>query len=428
MKIISKVLMLSLILSAQSALASQQGIQAQIEKLELESKSQQKLIKQLQTQTENFKTKNLLSMPPPQPQNISTDTSLGGYAEIGYNGYTKDVSRNQMDLKRFVLFVGHRFSDKLSFTSEVEWEHAVTSATDRGETEVEQAFLSYELNSNLKLRTGLFLMPFGFLNENHEPPVFYGVERNEVETRIIPSTWREGGLSLSGSQDSGIDWQVGIVTGFNFAKFDDAASPLRAVHQELQFAKARDISYYLSINYQIPGFVIGSSLFTGDSSQGNSDFKSDNTKPDFSGLRGTITLWALQSRWQTLGFDFQALFAKGSLTDADKIDQALQNFNLSHPTVRAYLPSEFYGWYLQAAYPISIATESKLSPFIRYEEYNTQSKMPGGFTSDPLNADRITTLGFSLKPHPQVVFKVDYQDYRDNSANNRFNLGTGCLF
>ena len=66
------------------------------------------------------------------------DTTIGGYGEISYNGYVHDASRNQADLKRFVLFFGHRFSDKLSFNSEVEFEHAVTSASDKGEAEIER--------------------------------------------------------------------------------------------------------------------------------------------------------------------------------------------------------------------------------------------------------------------------------------------------
>ena len=42
-------------------------------------------------------------------------------------------------------------------------------------------------------------MPAGLLNENHEPTAYYGVERNFVETAIIPTTWREGGLQVVGT-------------------------------------------------------------------------------------------------------------------------------------------------------------------------------------------------------------------------------------
>jgi hypothetical protein len=54
--------------------------------------------------------------------------------------------------------------------------------------------------------------------------------------------------------------------------------------------------------------------------------------------------------------------------------------------------------------------------------------MPAGFDSDPANKDRVFTSGLSFKPHPQVVFKGDYQRYRDNRINDRFNLGMGYMF
>jgi hypothetical protein len=50
-----------------------------------------------------------------------------------------------------------------------------------------------------RLRAGIELIPIGILNLTHEPPTFYGVERNAVETFIIPTTWREaaGGAMTS---------------------------------------------------------------------------------------------------------------------------------------------------------------------------------------------------------------------------------------
>jgi hypothetical protein len=65
----------------------------------------------------------------------------------------------------------------------------VSSASDVGEFEVEQFYVDRRLNDAMTLRAGLFLMPFGLLNEHHEPTNFYGVQRNFVETMIIPSTW-----------------------------------------------------------------------------------------------------------------------------------------------------------------------------------------------------------------------------------------------
>jgi opacity protein-like surface antigen len=408
--------------------ASPESLQHELDTLKTQM---QQLQRQLDTTTEQQK-KSAAPAPDATPAvQIQSDTTFGGYGEIAYNDYRKDSSRNQADLRRFVLFLGHRFNERLTFNSEVEWEHAVTSATDQGESEIEQAYLNYVLTPSVNLKTGLFLMPFGFLNESHEPPVYYGVERNFVETRIIPSTWREGGLGLHGSTDLGLAWDAGVTTGFNVSKFDDPSAPLASMHQELQFAQAHDLALYGALNYRgVPGLTVGSALFSGNSAQGNAAFKADNTQPDFSGINARVTLWDVHTRWQAGGADLQALYAKGKIGDADRIDQTLQAFNTANPLSppRAFVPDEFYGWLVQAAYMVWQREEMSLTPFIRYERYNTQSSMPEGFAADPANADRVTTAGLSFKPHPQVVFKADYQKFKDNTRNDRFNLGLGYMF
>ena len=407
------------VLLASSAFADEAELKTRIEKLSEQNKIQAEAIHDLQT-----KTDHLIS-----EKSNSNDVKIGGYGEMGYNRYSQDNSRSIADLKRFVFFLGYRFNDKLSFNSEVEWEHAVTSSTDQGESEIEQAYLNYELGHGTNLKAGLFLMPFGFLNQSHEPPVFYGVERNEVETRIIPSTWREGGFGISGDDFLSLNWDAGITTGFDFAKLDDASSPLHAIHQELQFAKANDPAFYEALNYrQIPGFVFGESVFTGNSGQENADFKANSALPNFAGIGDRITLWDLHTRWEKRGWDLEALYAHGYIGDSNEIDQTIRTFNTANSGSRPLVPSEFYGWLLQASYTVWEKGEQSLSPFARFEQYNTQSKMPIGFSADSANTDRVATLGFSLKPHSQVVVKADYQKFLSHGANDRLNLGLGYMF
>ncbi len=363
------------------------------------------------------------------PASADSAPSLGGYGEIAYNHYPRGADRDQADLKRFVIFLGYGFNDQWSFNSEVEWEHAVASADDLGESEIEQAYLNYQFAPSLNLKTGLFLMPFGLLNQAHEPPVFYGVERNEVETRIIPSTWREGGIGLSGNTALGLDFDAGVTTGFDVAKFDDPGSPLSSMHQELQLAKANDLAAYGALNYRgLPGFTLGGALFTGNSGQSNADFESDQSGPDFSGINGRIFLWDGHTRWQKKGWDLEAVYAQGVIGEADRIDAQLQAFNAANNDDRPYVPDQFYGWLVQGAYTVFRHGDLSLAPFLRYEQYDTQLKMPAGFTYDPTNADRVTTAGFSFKPLSQVVFKADYQYYKDHTDNSRFNLGLGYMF
>jgi len=377
------------------------------------------------------------SRPAPQPEATqaaavaekpASPVNIFGYGELNYNNYTNDSSRSQADLRRFVVGFGYAFSDQLHFNSEVEWEHAIASAEDQGEVEIEQAVLDYQANRHFNVKGGLFLMPFGFLNQRHEPPTYYGVERNEVETRIIPTTWREGGVGLSWATDNGITYEFGVTTGFDISKFGDPSEPLASMHQELQLARAHDLSYYAAVNYRgIPGLTFGGAGFTGNSTQGNAAFRADNTLPDFDGLNGRVTLWDVHARWQPGNFDLAALYARGTIGDAAQIDQILLAYNQANATNLAFVPAGFYGWYAQAAYKFHIRQDVTLAPFVRYEYYNTQSSMPVGFAADPANANHVLTGGINFYPHPQVVIKADYQKYTDRD-NNRFDLGLGYMF
>jgi hypothetical protein len=141
------------------------------------------------------------------------------------------------------------------------------------------------------VRAGLFLMPAGLLNENHEPTAFFGVERNFVETAIIPSTWREGGIQLVGNFDNGLTVQGGISSSFDLTKWDAAAtegaeSPLGSIHQELALAKARDLAVFGAVNWRgMPGLLVGASLFTGGATHGQAAASS------------RVTLWDAHARW-----------------------------------------------------------------------------------------------------------------------------------
>ena len=411
-------------------LAAQAEQLARLEaKLQAVSSTQVTQAQTLQTVTAQAET--AAAAPPPSFTSAGgqSNTTIGGYGEISYNGYLRDRSRNQADLKRFVLFFGHRFNDKISFNSEVEVEHAIASSGDAGEIEIEQAYINYAVNPAVNVKAGLFLMPFGFINRTHEPPNFFGVERNEVETRIIPTTYREGGVSVWGTTKFGLSYDFGVTTGFSFAKFDDPGSPLRATHQELSLAKAANLQVYGSLEYRpVPGVLVGGAYLTGNSGQANADFKRDPAKPDFSGIKGKVTLWDVHARVQRAGFDLKALYAQGSYGNAGAIDGVIEAFNTANGTDRPILPSRFYGWMVEGGYTFRLGETLTLSPFARYEKFNTQARLPVGFTADPANRDRVFTTGVSLKPIDDVVLKFDYQRFIENRANDRINVGIGYQF
>jgi hypothetical protein len=381
---------------------------------------------------------------------LFSNIKLWGYGEIYYTRPTHDEKEAQADLARAVFGIGYTFNDRTEFNSEFEVEHAVASATDPGEFEVEQFYVDRQLNDAVALRAGLFLMPFGFLNEHHEPTNFYGVQRNFVETLIIPSTWREGGFNLHGDTPFGLGWNVGLTTGFDLSKWnfapefplyttaldleDSDSAPLQSTHQELALANAQHLSQYVSLNYfGVPGLTIGGAISTGDAVK----VPAPPNVPIPGNQR--VTLWEGHARWTPGKFDLSAIYAHGSISN-------LTIANASNPGSPNPIPSDFYGYYLQGAYTAWEEGEYRFAPFVRWERYNMGSRHegtpgpvvpaglvpisanPGDYGYWPINRDRVWTVGANFYVTPHLVFKADYQWFELNEDFTRFDLGLGLAF
>lgn len=346
-------------------------------------------------------------------------TVLTSYGEMSARFYNKDTGRNSADLTRFVLGFQHRFDSQTKLVTELEVEHAVSSADDAGEVAVEQAYIERQLNANWAARAGLFVMPIGLLNENHEPTAYYGVERNFVETAIIPSTWREGGVQFVGDLGQGMTLQAGLSTGFNLNKWDatdaeTAESPLGAVHQEMSQARSHDWGTFAALNWRgVPGLQLGGALFTGQGSQGETGVS-----------KMGVTLWDLHARYTPGAWDLSALYAQGRISHTADFNQTL----VGNPYL---VPSRFSGWYTQAAYKLWSRGDLALSPFVRWEQFNTReafADIGAGLTPDAAKAERVITVGANLAVGAGVVVKADIQRFKENSDDNRVNLGLGWSF
>ena len=352
-------------------------------------------------------------------------TTLSGYGEINYNRPRINAADAQLDVRRAVLGLAHRFTDKTRLNMEIEIEHAVVSAGDSGEVALEQLYIAHQLTPEIGLQTGLFLIPAGLINRNHEPTAYYGVERNFVETAIIPSTWREVGVGVVGTPFAGfargLEWNVGITSGFDLNKWDSTSSdgresPLGSIHQEGQKARARNLSSYVALDYKgIPSLLVGGSIFSGRVGHG---------QPDFAARNARVTLWDGHVRWTPGRWDLSAVYAKGTISGA-------RDLNLTFVGNPTPVPREFFGWYLQGAYTLWSNGESSVSSFVRYERFNTASKiddLPPGLGFDPTPTERVATVGLSYRLNPGVVFKADYQKFKVDPSRDRYNIGLGYAF
>lgn len=352
--------------------------------------------------------------------------SLGGYGEALYQNFAAEAQngspsgqRNQLDMARIILYTGYKFSDKILFNSEIEFEHGTTGAgaDERGEVSVEFGYLEFRPWTQVGIRAGMLLVPLGFINELHEPPIFLGSQRPDVERAIIPTTWREVGAGLFG-ESGPLQWRAQVVAGLNSAEF--SSSGIRGGRQQGSKSLAEDLALAGRIDYAgAPGLLLGGSVFSGNSGQGAS--------VDGRRIEGRVTLFDLHAQFEHRGLWLRALYARTTLGDAAMINA--QNGLLGGMSVG----SRQHGFYAEAGYDLlNTRPRGQLAviPFVRYERIDTQSRVPEGFAKNPARDRRVLTAGLSVKPLTNVVLKADYQAHSNEAGSgvSQFNMAVGFLF
>jgi len=303
----------------------------------------------------------------------SDGTTLGGYGELHYSQLDGvEGDSDEIDFHRFVLFFGHEFSERAHFFSEVELEHSITGEGAPGEVELEQAYVDFRLNDTLSTRTGLFLLPIGILNETHEPTTFYGVERNDVESIILPSTWWEGGASLHGQLGNGLSWDLAAHSGLAMPTTGGDAFRIRDGRQKVGEAIASDPAYTARLRYTgVPGLELAASY----------QYQTDPSQVPGDGLDSGQLLTA-HAIYEQNGFGLRALYAtwdfKGTAVEAAGADRQ-------------------DGWYLEPSYRLN----DRWGFYARYED------LDGARAQDQFSQ---TEFGFNFWPVDGVVLKMDYRD------------------
>jgi hypothetical protein len=352
--------------------------------------------------------------------------SIGGYGEVLYQSFaasrqdgTPSGLTDTIDLSRAVLYFGYKFDDHFVFNSEVEFAHAVAASDKEGEVEVEFAYVDWLSNSRaFRARAGLVLVPMGFLNELHEPPTFFGARRPDVERFILPATWRELGFGAYG-ETGPFTYRVFLVNGLNSEGY--SAEGIREGRQEGSLAKARDFALTGRLDFiGADGLLAGASFFTGCSGQGRTTVSGES-------VCGQTTVWDVHADFRWRGLSVRGLVAGSAISDAAAINE-LNGLSGDEGVGRRQR-----GWYGEAGFDVlTLARRTKLSltPFVRYEEWDTQASVPDGYERNPENDLTQWTAGVVFKPIPQVVLKLDGQ-WRRNAARtgvNQLNVALGYEF
>lgn len=340
-------------------------------------------------------------------------TVISGYGEMSFKRNVAYKS-SKASLDRVVLFVGHQFSSRISFFSELEVADArVEGGSILGEIGMEQAFLKYSLNPRQYFIAGLITPRIGITNENHLPTNFNGTERPQVEQFVIPTTWRELGVGFYGQMSKfPIAYSIAIMNGLDAQKFQhgfgigkgsgggqSVAANNMAITGSLR-------AYWGDFQVQVSGYYGGSI--------GLSPFVADSLGIEHGAFAAPITMGEANVQYAKDGFNFKLLGAYIYNPKASDINRTFANNTAE----------QIYGMYAELSYDVlnnaykENMHNKSLIGFVRYERLNLNAGLPENGIIDGTLDQHHAIAGLGFFPVPNVAIKADVR-YTHTGAFNK---------
>ena len=347
------------------------------------------------------------------------NTKISGYGELDYifrkeNG--NGNGGNTLDPRRVVLNVTSQLAEWIDFNSELEWEHGGSDGGPDGSISVEQAYLTFKINPALHVKSGVLLMPMGAINQNHEPVNFYSSDRPALDTYLIPSTWQEMGVGISGALHKKIDYQLMAVTGLDGTGFD-AEKGLREGRQGFGKDSNRNFAVTGRLDVRpIENLITSLSVYSGNSAPSG--------RPT-----AYTTIAAFDGRYRFSDFELAGEYVHVYQDRPDVLNSEIGR-NMSGYWVEG-------AWHaLPASWKKGKLANADAVIFARFSEFNTQE---GGAVDPSKTSGRFdrnyTTVGISFMPIQSVAIKADYQFFGDHRStgeipvdNDKFQVTVGFIF
>ncbi|MEW6997329.1 porin [Colwelliaceae bacterium BS250] len=341
----------------------------------------------------------------------SNAATIGGYGELHYNNITNNETGEtdkEVDFHRFVLFFGKEFNSTTRFFSEFELEHALSGDGEDGEVELEQAYIEHDISDIVTTQIGVFLIPVGLMNETHEPPTFYGVERNSVEKNILPTTWWEAGVNFNFKPAAG--WSIDTAAHSGLDISAKGSYKPRDGRQKVSKAEAEALAYTGRVRYTgITGLELAASAqYQEDITQGGVLETGEVVD------EASATLFTAHAVYQMNKFTVKALYATWNI-EGDEAD--------------AMGRDEQTGYYIEPSYRFN----DQVGVFARYNVWDNNAG------NDLDTETEQVSFGVNYYLHENVVLKADYEMSSGDTAtkdgfgsqkvdSDGFNLGMGYQF
>jgi len=416
---------------------SKKGLQSQVDKLKVQMDRIER--ERLADEAENYK----------YTQGGETKyerNKMYGYGEMHYtNSLDENGKKNQIDQHRFVIGINSKLSKWIQLNAEIDYEHAAQEA------EFELGYLDFRLNQKLSIRAGVILAPVGLLNEFHEPNLFWSVERPELQTKIIPTSWNGGGAGIFGTAIDGVNYRFYVMNSLQslrpagFSKGGGSggsggdggqfkgSTGIRSGRQQINELTAEDFALTgrVELTKLFPGLALGFSFFAG------------NTTQNFIAEDGFMLLTEADMKYRKNWFDMNASIVNISIDDAAAINAycAAQNA-ITAGTCSGDIGDNIFGWNVQAGVHLPQLlgwnTSHDIVSWFMFEHIRPQDSVPTGTApTKGVNFD-VYQVGLTYRPIFNVAVKMDWQHFRYSNANfaagkigqseDRLNLGVAFMY
>ncbi len=329
--------------------------------------------------------------------------SIGGYGQMYYSTTTDegtDAISSETQVKRFVTFFGYKLSDSIIMNTEVEYEGGGTRVNGTGDAVVLEFFyLDFLINEHFNLRAGNYLVPMGYVNQQHEPTILKTTQRPKTSRFIIPSTWGETGLLAFGYINEDISYKLGFLTAL---QPDDSVDTNNTTFTSDKWLRNGRGGSYKIENPRSAGVA----------------------RIDYTGLDGLSIGAGVYVDESILMTDIHGEYK----LDALRLYGAYGKVSRSGTLANSTQVTESFGGFLNASYDFSslLGQEEEISLFTQYEKYNPQAQRADGTQGDDT---RDVTFGINYFPIEQVVLKADYVLSKKGDTNlNIASVSLGFIF
>ncbi|MCH5232099.1 MAG: hypothetical protein J1E78_00570 [Muribaculaceae bacterium] len=367
---------------------------------------------------------------------------FGGYGEMlaqfmdyGSNRFTgasygnDRTHRNAISIPRFVLAIDFKFTPKWILGAEIEFEAGGVGAAYEiensengeyeteiekgGEVALEQFHITRLIHPAINVRAGHLIVPVGLTNAHHEPINFFGTQRPQAETALIPTTWHETGLEIFGTfgRDYGkFNYQLMVVAGLNANGFDRNEWVIGGKQGYFEVDNFTSPGYVLRLDYAgVPGLRTGVSGYYCFNAGKNSD--KSQTYASIGKIPVAIGTWDLQ--YLNDYFTVRGNLTYGYVGNSAALSSINRRLSNNSPHSRLIpIAKNALSYGAEAGFNIGKVFKIKkfptLYPFVRYEYYNPQYRGQSTQVMDKRLEVSQWQAGINWYALKNLVVKADY--------------------